>query len=312
MKRIVTIAALLTCMIVHGYGQTVYGGDFEQWRYNAAKNVHAPINSMFSTLDTLVTVGSGTTAYPSDTAHSGLHSAGLITSQISALHVLIPGVIGTIKIDWLHEKAILGIPYPYGNTQPVRFTGFYKSYPLSNDSSAVVIRLSKWNSGLGRRDTIAYNRIVFHGTVDSWTAFDTAVTYRLLSTTPDTLLILMLSCGGFNATNMFGSVGQIGSKALFDDVNLTGVNGFPIMLMPDVSVRLSPNPAKDHLNILLGEQVSNGYFEVYDAQARLIRRYPVAGTTNQIDLGGYTAGMYYYKLTGQNKTLNSGTFAVTK
>lgn len=315
MKKIVMLAVLVLSFVAYGYGQqNVRGGDFEHWKFNTVHHYYEPDSSIFSTLNILDTIPTpaGITVYPCDTAHSGNYSARLVTRTIAILEVIIPGVIGTINIKWSEEKAILGIHYPYGSTLPVRFSGYYKSYPLSNDSSAAVLLLSKWNSSLHRRDTLAYNRLPFHGTIDTWTKFDTAVTYRDQLTIPDTLTILLLSCAGFNASNMFGSVGQVGSQALFDDVNLTGVNGFPLLLMPSVSVKLSPNPAFQYMKIETGRSIENGYFEVYDAQAKLIRQISMSGKLKQIGVSDLSAGTYYYKLIENSKLLNSGTFIVTK
>jgi hypothetical protein len=300
-------------MVANINAQNVYGGDFEHWKYNPG-NYYDPDSSYFSTLDTLNTVPtpSGITAYPCDTAHSGVHSAGLITGYIALMDIIIPGVIGTITVDIPHSKAILGMPYPYGTTKPTRFTGWYKSYPLNGDSSAAVLLLSKWNSTTHRRDTLAYNRYPIHWTVDTWTQFDLAVNYIDNITIPDTLTMLLLSCGGFNASNMFGSDGQVGSRAMFDDVNLTDVNGFPLTVLPSVNVKLSPNPASLNMKVELGSDVTNGYFEIYDGQAKLIRRYPLNGKMLQIGVTDLSAGSYYYKLTESKKLLSSGTFIVAK
>jgi len=315
MKKLISLAVLVLCIFTFGYGQqNIRGGDFESWKYNTVHHYYEPDSSIFSTLNILDTIPtpSGITVYPCDTAHGGTYSARLVTRNIALLSIVIPGVIGTIKINWNTQKAILGMRYPYGNTLPVRFSGYYKSYPLLNDSSATVLLLSKWNTSTHKRDTLAYNRLAFHGTIDTWTQFDTAVTYWDQSKTPDTITILLLSCGGFNAGNMFGSVGQVGSMALFDDVNLTGVSGFPLLLMPSVKVKLSPNPATRFLKIELGSSIENGYFEVYDAQAKLIRQISVNGISEQFGVSDLSAGMYYYKLTENKKLLNSGTFIVTK
>ena len=318
MKKFVTLAIFVLCICSYSYGQqNVYGGDFEHWKYNVNGHYYDPDSSIFSTLDTLNTVPtpSGITAYPCDTAHTGIYSAGLITGHIDlGFPIIIPGVIGTIKVDMPNTKAILGIPYPYGTATPTRFSGWYKSYPISGDSSAAVVLLSKWNSTSVplRRDTIAYNRLAFHGTIDTWTQFDVAVTYRDHSTIPDTLTILLLSCAGFNATYMLGSVGQVGSMAMFDDVNLTDVSGFPLLLMPSVKVKLSPNPASQYLKIELGTNLENGYFEVYDAQAKFIRQHIINGNSGQISVSDLSTGTYYYKLTENKKLLNSGTFIVTR
>ena len=315
MKKIFTLAVIVSCFFSTTRGQqTVYGGDFEHWKYMSCCNYYNPDSSMFSTLDTLSTVPTpcGITTYPCDTAYRGNHSVRVVSSKIDLLQVLIPGVIGTIHINWVSMNGIIGIPYPYGSTKPTRFSGHYMSFPVNNDSSAAVILLSKWNSTFNRRDTLAYNRLVFHGTVDHWTIFDTAVTYRDATKTPDSLTLLFISCAGFNAANMLACVGQVGSTALFDDVNLTDVTGFPLMIMPSVSVKLSPNPAKDVMNIRLGEDVDNGKFEVYDATAKFIRRYSINGNSGQVPVGDLSAGMYYYKLTVKDQMLSSGAFTVAE
>ena len=313
MKKLISLVVIVFCIFASGYGQeNIRGGNFESWKLNSKWNYYEPDSTIFSTLNALDSVGAGISVYRCDTAHSGNYSARLVTRFISYLNVTIPGVIGTLRISWLTEKAILGIPYPYGTTLPTRFSGYYQSYPLSNDSSAAVLLLSKWNKSTHHRDTLAYNRLVFRGTVDSWTKFDTAVDYIDQSTIPDTLTILYLSCAGFNALNMFGSQGQIGSMAMFDDVNLTGVSGFPLLLMPSVNVKISPNPASDNLKIQTGRNIENGYFEIYDAQARLIRQITINGNSKQIGVSDLSAGTYYYKLIENSKLLNSGTFIVTR
>lgn len=316
MKRIITLTALVLCGFVYGFGQTgIYGGDFEHWKLKPVYNFYQPDSSYFSTLnqlDTVVAMRPMVTVYPCDTAHSGNYSARLLTRYFPLMNILIPGVIGTIQIEWVSQRALLGIPYPYGDSVPQVFSGYYQSYPVGLDSSAAVILLSKWNSTLKRRDTLAYNYQSFKGTVNTWTHFEMPVNYLNTTTKPDSLTILLLSCGGFNARNMFGSKGNPGSMALFDDVSLSGVNGFPLVLMPSVSVRLSPNPVRDLLKIELGSEVSNGYFEVYNAQAKLLNRFPVRQKYEQINVSAFAAGMYYYNLTGGNRLLNSGTFIVTK
>jgi hypothetical protein len=313
MKKLVSLVVIIFCIFASGYGQeNIRGGNFESWKLNSRWNYYEPDSSIFSTLNALDSVGAGISVYRCDTANSGNYSARLVTCFISYLNVKIPGVIGTIKIDWLGERAILGKPYPYGTTLPTRFLGYYKSYPISNDSSAAVLLLSKWNTSTHHRDTLAYNRLVFHGTVNTWTKFDTAVNYIDQSTTPDTLTLLYLSCGGFNALNMFGSQGQVGSMAMFDDVNLIGVSGFPLLLMPSVNVKISPNPASYNLKIQTGRNIENGYFEIYDAQARLIRQIPMNGNSKQIGVSDLSAGTYYYKLIENSKLFNSGTFIITR
>jgi hypothetical protein len=82
--------------------------------------------------------------------------------------------------------------------------------------------------------------------------------------------------------------------------------------MPSVNVKISPNPASDNIKIQTGRNIENGYFEIYDAQARLIRQITMNGNSKQIGVSDLSAGTYYYKLIENSKLLNSGTFIVTR
>ena len=318
MKRIFTLTALVLFSVAFGFGQTgIYGGGFEHWKQVPTYNYYEPDSSIFSTLNKLDTVAAMrpmVTVYPCDTAHSGNYSARLVTCYFNLLNIIIPGVIGTIKLDWVYQRAILGMPYPYGDSLPHRFSGYYQSYPTGADSSAVVFLLSRWNPTLHERDTLAYNYQAFTGTVNTWTPFSIPISYWNSTRQPDSLTILLLSCGGFNARNMFGSKGQVGSTALFDDVSLTEFLGLgvPALSQSSTTVRLSPNPATDILKIEIGNAVKDGYFEIYNAQEKLMNRFQVNGKTSQISVSDLPAGMYYYKLTESNSLLNTGKFIVIK
>ena len=312
MKKIITLTALVLCFYSTGFGQNgIYGGGFETWKYISAHGYYEPDSSIFSTLNILDTIPTptGVSCYRCDTAHSGNYSARLVTRQIAILSVIIPGVTGTLKINWAKQVAVLGIPYPYGTYKPVAFSGYYQSYPVANDSSSAVILLSHWDGS--KRDTDAYQRMVFHGTVNSWAPFGSHITY-LDTLQPDTLTILLLSSAGYNASNMFGSKGQVLSSAMFDDVSFADVNGFKILLMPETGVKLYPNPAGEFMKIDLSKPVSKGYFEVFDAQARFVDKFQVSGKTGQVSVSNLQPGMYYYQLTENGKTLNSGTFSVIR
>ena len=306
------------------FGLTVVGqsslvnGNFEGW-YFASHPTHAghgfyePTGGFFQTLNILDTIPTppGLTAYPSDSAHSGSKAARVITEKIDVMDIVIPGVIGTIAINWSTLNASLGKPFIW-TTKPSRFQGYYMSFPKNNDSSAAILLLSKWNTGTHKRDTIAYNHLVFHGTVNTYTLFDTAVQYRNLVTMPDSITVLLLSCAGYNASFMMASVGQVGSQAYFDDVTLSNISGIDYLLMPDVNVKLSPNPARDRMQIELSEMVKNGTFEIYNSTGKIIDTQLLKSQSQQINLERLSNGVYFYKVTDGNRTVNSGEFMISK
>jgi len=315
MKKLFTLIALAG-LVQFSFGQSALpNGNFEAWTYISKHGYWEPDGGFFKTLNILDTIPTppGITAYPCDTAHGGTKSARLITREmlLGPVHIVIPGVIGTLAINWFGEYAKLGKPFTW-DTKPERFQGFYQSYPLNGDSTGAILLLSKWNASSGKRDTIAYNRIIFYTTVDTWTEFDAMVDYWDETTMPDSITVLLLSCAGYNAKNMMGSVGQIGSKALFDDVTLTNIAGMELTLMPDVEVTLSPNPASDRMMVTFGREVKKGTFTVYNAVGQPAVTLPVKGASLMMDVSSLPAGTWFYRLTEESRNLNSGSFLIVR
>ncbi len=317
MKKLLLILTLTVSGLALMAQSTLPNGDFEQWIWedhptHPDGGYYEPGGGFFKTLNILDTIPTppGLTCYPTDQAYAGSKAVRLITRKIDLLDILIPGVTGNLTIKWFTMNAALGAPYPW-ITKPSRFKGYYKAFPLNGDSTGAILLLSKWNSSTKKRDTIAYNKLIFHGIQSDYTSFDVAVDYRDNTTMPDSITVLLLSCGGYNAQNMMGSVGQVGSEAFFDDVTLTDVSGFPYLLMPEVHVILAPNPAQTSLKIKLSEQVKNGTLLILDAAGKHAGSFTLKGMETTLDVSSLSAGHYYYKLTDGKNLLNAGSFIIT-
>jgi hypothetical protein len=317
MKKLVLLTAVfLIGLNFFSYAQLILpNGDFESWTHNAKWGYDEPTGGFFSTLNKLDTIPTppGVTVFKCDTAHAGSYSAKCVTQKIEIMNILIPGVIGTIKINWATNAAILGLPYKW-SVLPQRFQGYYQAYPLNGDSTGAILLLSKWNTSTKKRDTLAYNRLIFHGIISSWTKFDTAVVYRDNTVMPDSITLLLLSCGGYNASNMFGSVGQVGSVALFDDVTLTGLPPYGIAETHhnSIDLSLSPNPSSEYINIKLEQTYRDGVFEIYDTQGRRTGQFEMTGLTCHINVGNLVPGVYHYRFMSANEVLNSGSFIINR
>ena len=318
MKKLATLFILIFIGF-SSFGQSsLVNGNFEGWFWaphptHAQQGFYEPQGPFFHTLNILDTIQAapGLTVYRSDSAHSGNYAARVITREISLMQVIIPGVIGNIIINWTGMTAILGEPFTWA-TKPTRFQGYYMSFPIENDSSAAILLLSKWDNTKKQRDTVAYTKLIFHGTVDTYTLFDEPIDYWDSSKMPDSITVLLLSCGGYNAKHMMGSVGQVGSTAYFDDVTLTDIAGFQYMLMPEVNVRTSPNPTTGLLKVELSEVLKNGLFEVFNLQGKHINTYSLNGISSTFHVGDLSNGTYCFKITQDGKVVNTGTFIVTK
>ena len=122
------------------FGQsTLNNGNFEGWIFanhptHAQQGFWEPTGGFFQTLNILDTIQTppGLTVYPTDSVHSGTKAVRVITRKIGILDVLIPGVVGTIAINWASLNATLGKPYIW-TTKPLRFQGYYMSLPKAND-----------------------------------------------------------------------------------------------------------------------------------------------------------------------------------
>jgi len=317
MKKLFVLFAFV-CFGLNAFSQqsSLPNGNFESWYFRTNWGYWEPNGGFFHTLNILDTVptSAGISVFRCDTAHGGQYSARCRTQKmiiVPPVVTIIPGVIGTLKVNWVKSSAILGEKYSW-TTKPDRFEGYYQSYPLNNDTTAAILMLSKWNSGTHKKDTIAFNRIVFKGTVSTWTYFDAQVNYRDNTTMPDSITVLLLSCAGFNAANMIGSVGQVGSQALFDDVTITNVAGIEYIFHPQVDVKISPNPATYYINIQLDKLVKDGSFEIYDGQGRKAGQFEMSELSARINISNLPAGVYYYRFRSSGEVINTGSFVVTR
>ncbi len=318
MKKLLVLVAFIS-LGLNGFSQesSLPNGNFESWWLKPNWGYYEPTGGFFHTLNILDTVptSAGITVYRcSDTAHHGSYSARCITRQMVIafpLVVTIPGVIGTLKINWLNSTAILGEKYNW-TTKPERFQGWYQSYPLNGDSTGAILLLSKWNSATHKRDTIAHNRLVFKNVVNTWTQFDAAVNYWNNTTMPDSITVLLLSCAGYNARNMMGSVGQIGSQAYFDDVNITNVAGIEYVFHPSVDVKISPNPASSFINVKLDKVMKDGSFEIYDGLGRKTGQFEMKEIATQINISNLSPGVYYYRFRNEGEVVNTGSFIINR
>jgi hypothetical protein len=323
MRKFIVLFAII-CLGLNGFSQepSLPNGNFEAWSLYYPGSVppippyYEPDGGFFHTLnilDTIPYISPGVSVYRCDTSHRGNYSARCITRTmpVGTINVVIPGVIGNLKIDFPKNIAVLGEKFTW-TTKPERFQGWYQSYPVADDSTGAIILLSKWNAGTQMRDTIAYNRLVFKGKVASWTQFDTAIYYSDNVSTPDSITILLLSCAGYNATYMLGSVGQVGTQALFDDVTITNVAGIEYIFHPSVDVKISPNPASSFINVAFDKVLKSGSFEVYDAVGRKVAEFAISALHEQFSVGNLKTGVYYYRVRNEGEVANTGSFTVSR
>lgn len=249
------------------------------------------------------------TVFRTDDAHSGSYAARLVSENFPLIpnDVFIPGMLGTCKMVMTESRALLGRA---STSRPVKLSGWFKSMPVNGDSTTAVILVSKWNAATKHRDTLGFGEVVFTDPVETYTQFEIPVVYTDLTTTPDSLTILCVASAGFSAVNLMGGQGQVGSTMYIDDLMLEYAAGIPQVLMPEVKVVISPNPARDVLNVQLDRTVDQGLFTIYDISGKRVMEVPANGLQLTINVAGLPAGEYFYMVGSKGAKLNSGAFLI--
>jgi hypothetical protein len=304
------------------FSQSVPNGDIENW-----DSLHSTTTTAYwwqpsfvglnwlGTLNSLagLPVTSGgpgpVTVYRTTDSYSGIYAAKLVTNHLvfGVVTIRIPGMLGTAVMDMTGVKAILGNPCP--GCKPLHFKGFYKYEPVGGDSCAVVVLVSKWNNTTLKRDTIAYGEMIQTSAVNTYTPFDIAMNYSGTDV-PDTLTYLMVASAGFNMNNFMLCVGNDGSTMYVDELSLEYPAGIEQSLMPEVAVKVYPNPASEQVTIELSDKVDNGRLEVYTVEGKSIGTYTMKELKTTLAVKNFTSGTYYFKLMEKNHLLNTGTFII--
>jgi hypothetical protein len=148
----------------------------------------------------------------------GLYAARLTSKNfeiMTGVNIFIPGYIGASVLDIPDQTIHLGKAY---TLRPQKLMGYYKYSPVSNDSAEIQVMLTKYNTGLNKRDTISYDKIIIHNAVSAYTQIDRTLTYWDLTSAPDTLVLIMAASAGIDFNDLQGCAGQVGSTMWVDDL----------------------------------------------------------------------------------------------
>lgn len=71
-----------------------------------------------------------------------------------------------------------------------------------------------------------------------------------------------------------------------------------------IPVRIYPNPTSGELHIIIPEEIPAGKIRIYDSTGRLIKSQRIRNNALQIDVKGYSAGLYYIDIVDNKGTLS--------
>ena len=220
-----------------------------------------------------------------------------LTSK-TVLTAVIPGVAVTGSISL--SGTTYGVSGGFANTtRPQNLTGSWQYQASGADHAQIIVLLSKWNTTLGRKDTVSFTTYAVPGlptTQTTWATFSIPLTYRD-GKYPDTGMILVSSSA---ATPVAGSYIYLDNLA-FSGTVASGVG--QVAEHPETIIY--PNPAKDNTNISYYSLV-NGNINIYvaDIAGHTIKNMTasvVSGNNNiPLEISGLNKGSYIVTLADES------------
>ncbi|MBK6962979.1 MAG: T9SS type A sorting domain-containing protein [Bacteroidales bacterium] len=194
---------------------------------------------------------------------SGNHYIKLTTKDAGG--TITPGVIVSGQLSSTTWLPVSGFPF---NERVESLTGKYQYMGYNNDVATIAAWLTKWNTTLHRRDTIASLWTTTKGMIHVWTAFSIPFAYQSTAI-PDTAVVMISSSSHTPVKNSFIWIDDLGFDGAATSVN--DIN-FP------VDVRVYPSPAKDEVTVTFNSRTG------YSAKLRLLNLAGVELTRSMVEI----------------------------
>ncbi|MBI3519243.1 MAG: T9SS type A sorting domain-containing protein [Bacteroidetes bacterium] len=205
---------------------------------------------------------------------------------------IVPGRVVSGKIDTISFKAISG--YPFSNRpQQLNYNIQYMPYDPS-DSVSVSVLLTKWDTTMLMRDTVAYGASYYNAMAHSWFVGSTYMNY-LSGEAPDSAMIVISSSS---------SNPKDGSYIYIDNLQFSGsVIGISENSFLENNIQIYPNPSSDNIYLRIGESIKSVDIQLFDVLGNKLLSDNI---TNQstISILNYPSGIYFLRITENNRSIN--------
>lgn len=208
---------------------------------------------------------------------------------------VVPGVAVSGLIDVAAMKPKSGFPF---TGQPQKLTGSWQYMASGADAGFVAVILTKWNSTLMMRDTIAKAKQVLSGMAMSWATFNISLTYKS-SALPDSAIIVLSASGTTPVANSYlyaDNLSFVGSVAGINTIDnyVSNIVAYPNPSSENISVELNAqNPS--HINLQLVDITGKSIYEVNSGVIQGSYKHTINTTT-------IAKGIYFLKVTANNAT----------
>lgn len=220
-------------------------------------------------------------------AFGGMYAAKLSSVFLPGFNITVPGAMstGTLDISNPSNPTFRG-GFSLNAPDAVAVIGYYKYAPVGGDSCLIYTIKTRWNSALGRRDTVAVS-IFIGGPKSSYSFFVAPFFVLLPGVTADSANII-ISTANDVLTAQPGSVLYIDNIDFTNDVGIAELNAgasLPLLLADDRGVNV-PLPAGVH----------DGWLHVFSISGRLVHQQKVERPDVLLTTAALTPGQYFIVL----------------
>jgi hypothetical protein len=311
-KSLLLLGAISLFSIAQAQVGTAPVMGFEAWHAIAPPTISSEDPNGWASLNALTITGTALSVSKETSAPA----AGSITAKVTTVKIqgaTIPSPYGG-NLDTAGILAIgsvvVGFPptinYGFSYTSRSAMLSFKsKSAPMPGDSCFVLAYLTKWNTALSHRDTIATGKYATGATTTSYATNSLNMVYKpgFANVFPDTQQVFISSSVYSHDGAKIGSSFWIDELAWSGWVSTNDIDG----IVNNVS--LYPNPADNY--VALECTVDSKFVEVTDITGRQVGTYEMNSNKTRINTAEFSKGLYIYQVVDKNnKVLNRGKFEV--
>lgn len=216
----------------------------------------------------------------------------LVSKNVSGMGVM-PGIATTGTINISNLSVTGGFPF---TSRPQSLTGAWQYMASGSDAGMIAVYLTKWNTSMGMRDTVAMTVQNLSGMVMSWASFTLNLMY-MNGSNPDTAQIILSSSGMTPAANSYLYVDNLAFAG-----NVAGIKDNNSFIS---NLSVYPNPASDKISIdLYLQKNASVKIQLLDLSGKIVKETTepnVSGKINKmIEVNTLAKGVYLIKISTEN------------
>ena len=285
-KTLYTIIALILVASI-SKAQLIPNGGFENWTSMGTYNNPDGWDQLNSTTSAMsvYTCEKGT---PGTVGTSYLKLTSKTITGGVAPGIAVSGVINTSTFQPQSGFAF--------TNRPANLTGKWQHMIFGSSQGFVDVKLTRWDTGMNMRMTVASAHYTLTGMAMSWANFSIPLTYGTDSNNPDTCIIV-LSASGTTPTNQ--------DYLWVDALAFAGTQGVSENYF-DANITVYPNPTSENLILdlaaLNNQKVS---LQVMDMQGKQVKKVEGVTTSSKtmLDISNLSKGNYMLNVISKEGTI---------